>query len=132
MTNTSTNTPDSGSPVQRLVGHILNSPDKNIVLRDVSEYAEWYPVKLYRVNERIVINATNQGGHDGTEVDLIDLILWIRANFPELLSDSIPDAPIPVCGSADCGSADEVPNSPVREHASFAGTEGENSDAEHI
>ena len=79
--------PAASAPVQRLVGQIINSPEKCIVLNEVHEYAECYPVKLSIANQRIVINATNQGGHDGTEVDLIDLISWIKEHFPALLSE---------------------------------------------
>jgi hypothetical protein len=34
-----------------------------------------------------VISASNEGGHNGTWVDLLDLIKWLRANRPELLAE---------------------------------------------
>lgn len=37
---------------------------------------------------RLVINALNEGGYNGTEVDLLDVIEWVRANMPELLKET--------------------------------------------
>ncbi len=42
-------------------------------MSNVREYAEGYPVVL------------NEGGHNGTAVDLLDVIAWVKANRPELL-----------------------------------------------
>ena len=33
---------------------------------------------------RFVIIASNQGGHDCTQVDLLDLLVWIRTYRPEI------------------------------------------------
>jgi hypothetical protein len=53
----------------------------------VREYADGEGVKL-DVNEhgRTVVVALNEGGYNRTEVDLLDLIDWLRANRPDLLA----------------------------------------------
>lgn len=68
----------------------------------VREYAENYDVFLRHLTEedadfarrlgdlpeepgREVIVAYNEGGFNCTEVDLLDLIDWLKANRPELL-----------------------------------------------
>ena len=38
---------------------------------------------------RLVIEALNEGGHNGTHVDLRDVIAWVKANKPELLLEEI-------------------------------------------
>lgn len=70
-------------------------------LGGVTEYCEDMPVELaettgryvYGIPEeewpgrgRIVILAKNEGGHNSTEVDLLELIAWLRANRPDLLA----------------------------------------------
>ena len=37
--------------------------------------------------KRLVINALNEGGYNGTEVDLLDVLKWVKANMPELLKE---------------------------------------------
>ena len=37
---------------------------------------------------RAVVRAYNQGGHDLTEVDLLDLLRWLAANRPDLLREA--------------------------------------------
>lgn len=55
-----------------------------VTLTGVREYCEEYPVTL-RVNSgRLVIVATNEGGHNSTEVDLRDLLNWLAKNKPEV------------------------------------------------
>lgn len=52
----------------------------------VREYAEDMPVRLYmHKNGRWVIEALNEAGYNGTDVDLLDLLSWLRNNRPELL-----------------------------------------------
>lgn len=41
--------------------------------------------KLVGDTKRLVIVALNQAGYDATEVDLLDVIEWVRENKPELL-----------------------------------------------
>lgn len=54
----------------------------------VREYAEEYTVELWSDddNGRLVVRAQNQGGHDCTHVDLVDLIKWVSENMPELMT----------------------------------------------
>jgi hypothetical protein len=69
-----------------------------IQMEGVREYAEDYAVHLvetdgYYVSPnaprpgagRLAVRALNEGGHNCTEVDLLDLIAWLKANRPELL-----------------------------------------------
>ena len=74
-----------------------------VELIGVREYAESYPVQLVRQEPKIlterayfgpanapdehrwVVSATNEGGHNSTSIDLLDLIAWLRANRPDLL-----------------------------------------------
>lgn len=51
----------------------------------VREHQEELPVSLTERNGRQVVYAQNEGGHNCTEVDLLDLIAWLRANKPEVL-----------------------------------------------
>jgi hypothetical protein len=64
------------------------------VMKGVSEYAEGYDVVICKTDGfdlgspiagRLVVLARNQGGHDCTKVDLLELIAWLKANKPELL-----------------------------------------------
>jgi hypothetical protein len=52
----------------------------------VREYNEKMPVKIYlNKNKRPVIVAYNECGYNRTQVDLIDVIEWVKENYPELL-----------------------------------------------
>ena len=42
--------------------------------------------ELARVDGRWVARAYNQGGYDCTELDVADLVAWLRENMPELLT----------------------------------------------
>lgn len=80
---------------------------------DIKEYAEEMEVEIYQldpeegerckhvtsdstykahINKRFVIRALNESGYNKTEVDLIDVINYVKTNMPELLEDN--DAPI--------------------------------------
>lgn len=62
---------------------------------EIREYAEEEPVKIYKrvavqgIDRkgvgRWVIGARNEGGYNGTEVDLLDVLDWVKQNKPELL-----------------------------------------------
>ena len=54
-------------------------------MSNVREYAEGYPVVLNDERDRLTISALNEGGHNCTEVDLLEVIAWVKANRPELL-----------------------------------------------
>jgi len=54
------------------------------VMVGVREYNEEMNVKLTYEKERPVILAYNEAGYNNTQVDLIDLLAWVRDNMPEL------------------------------------------------
>lgn len=58
------------------------------ILAGVREYAEGYPVTLAEdgPENRLCVCAENEGGYNGTSVDLLDLIAWLKANRRDLLS----------------------------------------------
>ncbi len=56
------------------------------VMTGVREYTEGRPVVLIcDYSGRLVVCSTNEGGHNGTAVDLEDLVRWLYANEPGLL-----------------------------------------------
>lgn len=52
----------------------------------VTEYSEDLPALLEQHNQRWVISALNEGGCNGTMVDVLQLVEWLRKNRPDLLS----------------------------------------------
>ena len=63
---------------------------KNTVMREVREYVDNHNVRLVEVYGRLVIHAMNECGEEYgcnfTQVDLIDVLSWVKANRPELLA----------------------------------------------
>ena len=61
---------------------------KETIMHGVREYNEEYDVSL-KVGSysegRLVICALNEATYNATEVDLLDLIEWLKENKPELL-----------------------------------------------
>lgn len=57
-----------------------------VTLTGVREYWEERPVTICKNEEngRLVIHATNEGGHNATEVDLRDLLGWLAKNKLEV------------------------------------------------
>ena len=54
-----------------------------MIMQGVREYTEEYPVELIRTDlGRVVIQALNEGGYNITQVDLVDLLDWIKRNAP--------------------------------------------------
>ena len=54
---------------------------EKIVMEGVREYCEGMDVRLEKNKEgRWVIDARNEGGHNSTEVDLLDLLQWLQAH----------------------------------------------------
>ena len=59
----------------------------------IREYAEEMEVTIgeHEIDEegntRIVIGAMNEGGHNGTDVDLLDVIEWVIGNKPEIIDE---------------------------------------------
>jgi hypothetical protein len=63
------------------------------VMVGVREYVEQDPVRLLRRSPkaprgvgRLVISAENEGGYNGTEIDLLDLIEWLNKTYGEAWS----------------------------------------------
>lgn len=58
------------------------------VMDGLRELTEGYPVELWRDEKsgRLVVRAKNEGGCNITEIDLFDLINWLRAGPPEVRS----------------------------------------------
>lgn len=63
-------------------------------MRGVTEYGDELPVFLVETLGtypdlkgvgRVVVKAYNEAGHNSTEVDVRQLIMWLRANRPDLL-----------------------------------------------
>jgi hypothetical protein len=58
----------------------------NEIMHGVTEYAEGLDVRLQlEDNGRPIVSAYNEGGFNGTSVDLLELLAWLRANRPDLL-----------------------------------------------
>ena len=57
-----------------------------IIMEGVKEYAEGMDVRLGAINGRLTIDAKNEGGHNGTDVDLVQVLEWVHKNLPQLLS----------------------------------------------
>ena len=62
-------------------------------MKEIREYCEEFPVRIGlnlddypdAAKDRWVIWAENEGGYNGTVVDLLDVIDWVKKNKPELL-----------------------------------------------
>lgn len=66
------------------------SNEESVELTGVHEYVEGYPVTLKRTTReecsgRLVIEAINQGGFDSVQIDLLELLSWIKRHRPELV-----------------------------------------------
>lgn len=57
-------------------------------MEGVREYAEEMAVHLVKAadEDRWVIKAWNEAGYNSTEVDLFDLLYWLRKHRPDLMS----------------------------------------------
>ena len=61
----------------------------NEIMHGVTEYAEGLDVKLQMEdNGRLIVSARNEGGFNGTSVDLLELLAWLRANRPDLIAST--------------------------------------------
>jgi hypothetical protein len=59
----------------------------NEIMHGVTEYAEGLDVRLQlEDNGRPIVSAYNEGGFNGTSIDLLQLLAWLRANQPDLMS----------------------------------------------
>jgi hypothetical protein len=79
------------------------APEIEVVLTmtGVREYSEGFPVELRRDGDsgRLVVRAINEGGHNVTHVDVLDLLNWFRARYPQLLVGGDGDESIYECRS---------------------------------
>lgn len=56
-------------------------------LTGVTEYSENMDIEIDRNdNNKLVIRAYNQGGHDCTEIDLLELVFFLKKNMPSILN----------------------------------------------
>jgi len=88
------------------------SNENVIICKGVREYSEELPVKIRKLKkkeaeaykdvssnncisgykeERYVVHADNEAGHNCTEVDIVDLFNFIKNNIPELFEKLIGD-----------------------------------------
>lgn len=58
-----------------------------IEMKGVTEYAEGLPVSLKLRDGRLVIDALNECGYNGVEIDLLQLLWWLRAYRPDLIPE---------------------------------------------
>lgn len=62
-------------------------------MEGVTEYCEEFPVELVETKRwdppsavgRLVVKAWNEGGGGSTEVDVLELVAWLKRNRPDLL-----------------------------------------------
>ena len=55
---------------------------------NIREYAEEEEVIVTEHGDRLVVKSYNEGGYHCTEVDLLDVIEWVKENMPYLLCRS--------------------------------------------
>jgi len=59
----------------------------NKIETDIREHSEKLPVNINLTNKnRLVVAALNEGGCNGTDVDLLDILSWVKSNMPELIA----------------------------------------------
>ena len=81
--------------------------DTPALMNGVTEYAEGYEVQLVETTGtyvgdkpetewpgrgRLAIKALNEAGHNCTEVDLLEVLAWVKANRPDLMDSNSDDA----------------------------------------
>ena len=61
----------------------------NEIMHGVTEYAEGLDVRLQlEDNGRLIVSAYNEGGFNGTSIDLLELLVWLRNNRPDLIRET--------------------------------------------
>jgi hypothetical protein len=73
--------------------------EEGTLMDGVTEYAERYEVRLVKTTGsyvgigkempgagRLVIKAMNEAGNNCTEVDLLEVLSWVKANRPDLMA----------------------------------------------
>ena len=81
--------------------------DTPALMNGVTEYAEGYEVQLVETTGtyvgdkpetewpgrgRLAIKALNEAGYNCTEVDLLEVLAWVKANRPDLMDSNSDDA----------------------------------------
>ena len=61
------------------------------VMKGVTEYGEEYGVRLVDYEGHLCVEAINEGGHNGTVVDLKELLQWLSDNESELYHEYAKD-----------------------------------------
>ncbi len=54
---------------------------------EIREYAEQMSVSVEDCEGRIVVKALNEGGYNCTQVDLLDLLSFVKNNMPDVWKD---------------------------------------------
>lgn len=69
--------------------------DPAVKMNGVRSYGDEPDVDLVEDGNtsRLVVRAYTESGYNWTDVDLLDLIAWLRANRPDLLATSAKLAP---------------------------------------
>lgn len=94
---------ESNSRCNSGLSHIFLIMNTETICHGVREYGEGYPVKIattegewadapkeqWRGHGRLVVSAENEGGYNGTEVDLLELLACVKREMPEVWA-SIP------------------------------------------
>ena len=60
--------------------------DRKHMKTEIKEYVEGLPVEIFELNGRLIIQALNECGSNGTRVDLTDVVNWVICNRPELIA----------------------------------------------
>lgn len=61
----------------------------NITMNGVTEYNEGMEVSLSETDGKLVIKALNEAGYNSTEVDLLQLLEWVKTNRPDLIKSAV-------------------------------------------
>lgn len=64
--------------VREQLEHVFVDGLKKVKMQHVEEHAEGYPVELEKVGSRYIIKAKNEGGFNGTQVDLLQMLQWLE------------------------------------------------------
>lgn len=74
---------------------------EGMLMEGVTEYSEGYEVRLVETTGvylsgipehqcpgygRLVIKASNESGYNCTEVDLLEMLAWLKSNRPDLMA----------------------------------------------
>ena len=57
---------------------------ENKIKTDIREYEEEMDVEIERYCGRLVVKSYNEGGHNMTRTDLLDILRFVKNNLPSL------------------------------------------------